>query len=251
MYVARRPQGVTSVIAHRGASRAEPENTVAAFRRAASMGADMVELDVRRSADGFLVVHHDPHLRDGESVAATAAADLPTTVPTLQEALAACDGMVVNIEIKNDPAETGFEADRRLSDDVVALVVERDVVDRVLVSSFDLASLERVKECGPPTIATAWLVVTSPADVVEVLLAGGHDALHPWWLAVDPGLVERCHAADIAVNVWTCDDPDAMVRLAEMGVDGICTNAPDVAAGAVARRPSAQSRRRARGSGSL
>ena len=208
---------------------------MAAFRRAASMGADMVELDVRRSADGLLVVHHNAGLPDGRAVASTASGELPGTVPALDEALAACEGMAVNIEIKNDPDEPGFDPGRRLSDDVAALVVARDDVERVLVSSFDLASLDRLKSCGPPAIATAWLVVGPPADAIAVLVDGGHDALHPWWQAVDERLVERCQSADLAVNVWTCDDPVAISRLAAWGVDGICTNVPDVALRALGR----------------
>jgi glycerophosphoryl diester phosphodiesterase len=220
---------VTCVIAHRGASRAAPENTVAAFRRAAEMGADMVELDVRRSADGRLVVHHDPHLTDGRAVAATPAGELPAAVPSLDTALDACAGMAVNIEIKNDPDEPGFEPDRALADDVAAAVAARGDTDRVVVSSFDRASIDRLNEVASPPIATAWLVTVPPADAVEVAVAGGHQALHPWWPAVDRALVDRAHAAGLAVNVWTCDDPEAMVRLAGWGVDGICTNVPDVA----------------------
>ena len=229
MFVTRRSHGVTCVIAHRGASRAAPENTVAAFRRAAEMGADMVELDVRRSADGRLVVHHDPHLTDGRAVAATPAGELPSAVPDLDTALDACVGMAVNIEIKNDPDEPGFEPDRALADDVAAVVSARGDTDRVVVSSFDRASIDRLQEVASPPIATAWLVTVPPADAVEVAVAGGHQALHPWWQAVDRALVERAHAAGLAVNVWTCDDPEAMVRLAGWGVDGICTNVPDVA----------------------
>ena len=67
------------VIAHRGASKAEAENTLAAFRRAGAMGADAVELDVRRTRDGVLVVHHDPHLPDGRLDRATSRA--PTCPP--------------------------------------------------------------------------------------------------------------------------------------------------------------------------
>lgn len=229
MFVTRRSHGVTCVIAHRGASRAAPENTVAAFRRAAEMGADMVELDVRRSADGRLVVHHDPHLTDGRAVAATPAGELPAAVPDLDTALDACAGVAVNIEIKNDPEEPGFEPDRALADDVAAVVASRGDTERIVISSFDRASIDRLKEVASPPIATAWLVDVPPPDAVEVVAAGGHQALHPMWLTVDPALVERAHAAGLAVNVWTCDDPEAMVRLAGWGVDGICTNVPDVA----------------------
>ena len=235
MFVTRRSHGVISVIAHRGASRAAPENTVAAFRRAAEMGADMVELDVRRSADGRLVVHHDAHLADGRAVASTRADELPAAVPSLEAALDACAGMAVNIEIKNDPDEPGFEPDRALADDVAAVVAARGDTDRVLVSSFDRASIDRLQEVASPPIATAWLVTVPSPDAIEVVVAGGHQALHPWWQAVDQALVERAHAAGVAVNVWTCDDPEAMVRLAGWGVDGICTNVPDVAIGVLRR----------------
>jgi glycerophosphoryl diester phosphodiesterase len=232
----RPSHGVTFVIAHRGASRVERENTVAAFRRAAELGADMVELDVRRSADGVLVVHHDARVEDGRALSSTAVADLPAWLPTLEAALDACAGMAVNIEIKNDPAEPGFEADGTLSDDVAAVVAARGDTDRILVSSFDRPSLDRLRAVADPPIATAWLVTVPPADVVQTLVAFGHQALHPWWQTVDQSLVDRCHAAGLAVNVWTCDDPDAMARLAGWGVDGICTNVPDVAVAVLRNR---------------
>jgi glycerophosphoryl diester phosphodiesterase len=232
MFVTRRSRGVTSVIAHRGASRAEPENTLAAFRRAAAMGADMVELDVRRSRDGLLVVHHDPFLPDGRAIALTDAGDLPGSVPSLEAALEACAGMAVNIEIKNDPGPPGFEEARGLSDDVVALILGRGEADRVLVSSFDLPSLTRVRAITPD-VATAHLVTTAGDDAVEVLVAGRHQALHPWWQTVTSDLVAQCHESGVAINVWTCDDPEAMVRLAGWGVDGICTNVPDIAVAAL------------------
>ncbi|HEY8093784.1 MAG TPA: glycerophosphodiester phosphodiesterase [Acidimicrobiales bacterium] len=236
-----RSQGVTSVIAHRGACRAEPENTVAAFRRAAVMGADMVELDVRRSADGLLVVHHDAHLPDGRAIAMTRADDLPRSIPTLDAALDACAGMAVDVEIKNDEDEPGFDATRRLSDDVVAMVLDRGDADRVFVSSFDLASLERVRAVTTD-VATGYLVIAAPEGVVDLLVRGGHQALHPWWETVDAAVIDGCHAAGLAVNVWTLDDPEAMVRLAGWGVDGICTNVPDVAVAALrAGRTDAQS----------
>jgi glycerophosphoryl diester phosphodiesterase len=234
---------VTSVIAHRGASRAERENTVAAFRRAAELGAAMVELDVRRAADGVLVVHHDARLEDGRAVAATPASELPAWIPTLDMALDACGGMTVNIEIKNDPTEPGFDPYRALSDEVAALVPARGETDRVLVSSFDRPSIDRLRSARSgrtdSQIATAWLVTAPPGDVVETLVAGGHQALHPWWQSVDQPLLERCHAAGLAVNVWTCDDPAGMTRLAGWGVDGICTNVPDVAVAVLRARGAA------------
>ena len=84
--------GSVAVIAHRGASAAAPENTLAAFDLARRMGADAVELDVRRTRDGVLVVHHNPGLADGRHIRDTDAADLPATVPDLGAALDACAG---------------------------------------------------------------------------------------------------------------------------------------------------------------
>ena len=112
----------TAVIAHRGASRAERENTLAAFRRAGEMGADAVELDVRRTADGVLVVHHNPGLDDGRVIATMQHGELPAHVPTLTDALDACAGMWVNVEIKNDPTEPDFDPTDSIADETMALL---------------------------------------------------------------------------------------------------------------------------------
>ncbi|MGZ4763626.1 MAG: glycerophosphodiester phosphodiesterase, partial [Ilumatobacteraceae bacterium] len=78
---------MVEVLAHRGASRAAPENTVEAFRLAKAMGSDAVELDVRRTSDGVLVVHHDARLADGRAIITVAAAEMPVEVPQLHAAL--------------------------------------------------------------------------------------------------------------------------------------------------------------------
>ena len=241
---------MTEVIAHRGASRVERENTVAAFRRARELGAGWVELDVRPSADHRLVVHHDPHYPDGPAIADVLAGDRPSHVPLLAEAMEACAGMGVNVEIKNDPAEPGFEPDRWFVAAVVDELRLAGDVPRVLISSFHRGTIDRVRELEP-TLATALLVEVVPPPgpgrdaLLDCLVADGHRALHPWWGLVDPALVADCHARGLLVNVWTCDDPEAMTRLAAGsdgdsdgdgtdgdrtdGVDGICTNVPDVA----------------------
>src|SRR3954466_8935464 len=97
------------VIAHRGASAAAPENTVEAFHLAKELGADWVELDARRTADGAVVVHHDAHLADGRAIVDLRRSDLPAHVCDLADALDACDGMSVNIEIKNWPDDVDFD----------------------------------------------------------------------------------------------------------------------------------------------
>src|SRR4051794_18219830 len=116
------------VLGHRGASAVAPENTVAAFARARELGADGVELDVRRSADEVLVVHHDPHLPGADPhlsgadpdlhsagpIARASLSELRTAQPdlaTLDDALTACAGLVVNVEVKCLPWEPDADKD--------------------------------------------------------------------------------------------------------------------------------------------
>jgi len=217
----------TSVIAHRGASKAERENTVEAFRRAGQMGAEAVELDVRRTADGVLVVHHNPGFEDGRVIATMEYGELPSHVPTLTDALDACAGMWVNVEIKNDPEEPDFDPTESIADDTIALLVDRDEDHRWVISSFRMETVDRCRALAP-TIRTAWLCIAAPEGVARTLLAKGHIALHPWVAMLTEEVVDECHAAGVQVNTWTCDDPARMKELMRWGIDGICTNVPDV-----------------------
>ncbi len=216
------------VLAHRGASRAERENTVDAFRRAHEMGADGVELDVRRTADDVLVVHHDPRVGDGRVIRQTQSAELPEHIPTLDQALDACAEMWVNLEIKNDENEPDFDPSEWVADRTMELLDQRGESERWLMSSFRIETMDRCRTVAPQ-VRTAWLTSITPDDAVETLVARGHVALHPWVRLLDRGMIDRCHAAGIVVNTWTCDDPVRMRELIQWGVDGICTNVPDVA----------------------
>lgn len=222
--------GTTAVIAHRGASRAARENTVEAFRLARRMGADLVELDVRRSADDVLVVHHDATLADDRPVITVPAAELPPHVPTLTAALEACEGMGINVEIKNLPGDLDFDDQDQVAHAVPGVVRRLGLTGSVLVSSFNLRTVDVVRHVDP-SLATAWLVV-AVGDLDETVartVQHGHVALHPHHVLVDERLVGACHAAGLAVNTWTVDDPARMAELVALGVDGICTNVPDLA----------------------
>ncbi len=222
-----------AVLAHRGASRVERENTVAAFRRAGAMGADSVELDVRRTSDGVLVVHHNPHLTDGRIIAQIPCADLPESVPTLGAALDACEGMEVNVEIKNDPGEPDYDATESIADETVAHLLARHEDSRWLISCFGIETIDRCHTIAPQ-IRTAWLCTEATAGTPARLVERGHSALHPWVMTLERDTIDRCHAVGIQVNTWTCDDPTRMRELIEWGIDGICTNVPDVALQVVA-----------------
>ena len=244
---------MTQVIGHRGASRSERENTLDAFRAAVAQGADGVELDVRRTADGRLAVHHDAHLPDGREIVSLTWGDLPPEVPDLAGALDACAGLTtVNVEINNWPGDVDFDPSLAIVDAVVDVLDARAATERaaVLVSCFHLPTLDRVRERAPD-VATGWLVIGpgigpdgAPvaaeggdplAATVAAIADGGHGAVHPHHVFVNPELVAAAHDAGLAVNTWTADDPDRIVWLAEVGVDAIITNVPDVALAALGR----------------
>ena len=222
------------IYAHRGASIAAPENTIEAYEAAREQGADGVELDVRRSADGSLVLVHDPTLPDGRSVAGTPADELPSSVPTLEAALDVLVGLVVNIEIKNEAGEPDFDPGDWVVDRVAVEIARRGTPARWLVSSFRPETVERSRK-ALPGVRTALLTYGAGATTIAQVAAAGHAAIHPWVDRVDETTVRRAHALGLAVNVWTCDDADRMRELMDWGVDGITTNVPDVAL-AVRRR---------------
>ena len=219
---------MVEVLAHRGASHAVRENTIEAFRPAAAMGSAAVELDVRRTADGVLVVHHDPFIADGRTIVSANACDLPLHIPSLGAALDACRGMWVNVEIKNDPEEPDFDPTDSIADQTVAVLSERGEDDRWLVSCFRIETIDRCRSLAD-NIRTAWLVTAVPDDVIATMVGRGHSALHPWVVALRASHIDVCHGAGIEVNTWTCDDPRRMAELIDWGIDGICTNVPDVA----------------------
>jgi len=227
---------MTRIAAHRGASRAHRENTIEAFLAAGEMGAHMVELDVRRTADGALVVHHDPVIEGSGAIIDLPAARLPSHVPSLDEALDACAGMEVNVEIKSDRKEIDYDPGQWAAGAVEALLQARGDADRMLVSSFDLDTIDAV-HAAAPGIRTGFLYVVTrrlPAAQVARVADAGHVAIHPHHRSVTRALVAAAHTRGLSVNTWTVDDPARMRALAALGVDTIITNVPDVALAALA-----------------
>ncbi len=225
-----------SILAHRGASARCRENTLEAFRAARSLGADGVELDVRRSADGVLVVHHDAALPDGSLLASVPAADLPHWVPTLHAALEECAGMTVDAEIKNLPTEPDFDTEEGAAVAAAALMTRLGVGDRAVISSFSMASIDAAR-AAEPAVATAWLTPAAfdQLDALDFAAGRGHSALQPRHEAVTPELVAAVHQRGLAIHAWTVDDPDRIRWLADAGVDAVITNVPDVALVALGR----------------
>ena len=173
------------VIAHRGASKAAPENTVEAFALAGRMGADAVELDVRRTRDGALVVHHNPDLPDGRLIRDVDAADLPSSVPTLGAALDACAGDVgERRDQERSRARPTSTRPTSIADETMALLLARDEHDRwrdLVVPHRDDRPCRAIADAGDAApIRTAWLTASCPTTSSALLHRGGHVALHPW-----------------------------------------------------------------------
>ena len=227
------------VIAHRGASAAERENTLEAFRAAVRLNADGVELDVRRTANDVLVVHHDAHLPDGRAIVELQDDELPDWVPTLAEVMEVCRDpavdreFVINIEIKSAPGDPDYDAEHQVSAAVAGLVLGwgiGEVGNDVIVSSFDMEALDRIRAIDPG-IPTAYLTfeVLAPDLLVGRVVAAGHSAIHPYFASTSRALIDAAHAAGLEVNVWTVNDPDQIAQLAALGADAVITDVPDVA----------------------
>lgn len=240
-------EGRPAIVAHRGASAIEAENTLQAFEAAIVAGADAVEFDVRMTADDVPVVLHDPDVArttDGSglvrhlSLSQVKALRIRTSngqfteIPTLLEVLAAVSGRVaVDIEIKNVPGEPDFEPDRELVvDATVAALDSHGFVGPVLLSSFNPLSLAHAKSCAP-SIPTGLL--TDPSVDAHVGLAFAREQGHGWILpyvdrvrASGRAFPADAHAVDMLVGTWITDDPIVAVELLRSGVDAVATNDP-------------------------
>lgn len=232
------PSGRPWIVAHRGARLLRAENTVDAFRAAHALGADAVELDVRRTADGALIVVHDASLpgwrRPFVEMTRAEVRSVAPHIPDLEDAIDACDDMWIDIEIKNAPFEPDWDQDATTTRKVAALVRSRGAEDRAVITSFDPGSV---------TVALgarmrAGLLVIRSADPVEALGAiPGIEMILPHVSALSGRraieIVTTAAARRVEVGVWTVNDAAEMRRLAEAGVGAIATDDPALAASAI------------------
>jgi len=220
---------VTDVIAHRGAHLYQRENTVAAFREALRLKVDGVELDVRRTLDGALVVHHDRDVA-GEAIAASQADDLPAYVPSLEEAMDVLRGARVNVEIKNSPSEgEAYDATGSLGRDVVECLRRTTLTSLVTVSSFDLATCDRVRAYDP-SIRVAWIVDEIPlVEALRVAHEHGLYGVNPQFGLVTPETQRVARVFELATCAWTVNKAKHIQAMAALGVDGVITDQPALA----------------------
>jgi glycerophosphoryl diester phosphodiesterase len=224
------------LLGHRGSPRAKHENTLESFQLALEAGLDGIELDVQRSLNGVLVVHHDFFLPDGRLIAALNDTEimkfeLPIGlhVPTLEAVLswAKSAGAYVNVEIKSE----AMVSDGRETE-TVRLIDRLGMNERVIISSFNPASIVRVRLANA-RLETALLYdneASSPWYLEDAKLAPvlGVKAIHPHHSLVTPDLIARAKTRGWRVNVWTVNDLELGLKLLEMGVNALIGDDPAI-----------------------
>ncbi|MBQ7687758.1 MAG: glycerophosphodiester phosphodiesterase [Clostridia bacterium] len=237
------------IIAHRGANKKAPQNTLPAFRTAIAEGTDGFETDVHLTKDGRLVICHNytvdatsdgrgditsytlEELRLFDFGSYFGADFRGTRLPTLEEFLqVAADGdvEVINIELKSPREKNSPIAKKTL-----ALCKEFGLLDRVLISSFDPRILKTVKQLDP-RCRTGLLYpinrlrVCRPVFFEPFSIAKSVDAdyIHPMYAFVNRAVVKAAHAMGLGVNVWTVDDARTVRFMLACGVDGLITDCP-------------------------
>jgi glycerophosphoryl diester phosphodiesterase len=226
----RRPH----VIAHRGASGYEYENSRAAFRRAVMLDADGVELDVHATRDGAIVVHHDAEIAGFGPIPLLSRAEarqvrIPNgePLPLLAEVLELVGNREVYVEIKSLPVAH----DQELLD-----VLDRGPAPaRYSVHSFDHRIVRRLGD-RRPELRRGILLSAYLADPVAAMRGVGATTLWQEWQQVDQELVNRVHDAGFSLIAWTVNEIGDLERMARLGVDGLCGNYPDRIRVAIATR---------------
>ena len=225
-------------IAHRGGSLEGEENTLPAFRRAVALGYRHLELDVHLTADGEVVVHHDPTLErmtgDPRPLAALTWAELRRIrtrggagIPRLADVLEDLPQTFLNIESKSDA----------VVEPLAALLRRTGAVGRIGTGSFRAGRTQRLRALLGPDLcwSPAWRGVLGlwlrgrglpvPPGAFPVVQVPRHFRGIP---VVTPGFVRAAHAQGIQVQVWTVNDEAEMRALLDMGVDGLMTDRPSL-----------------------
>lgn len=234
----------TKVWAHRGASgwdaQYAPENTMPAFEKAAQMGADGIEFDVQLTKDGEIVICHDERIdrtSDGSgwlkdytlaelhrfSFSKTHPEYGFVPIPTLEEFFSFMQGnnLTANIELK-----TGVIYYDRLEEKVLDLARRMGLEDRIIYSSFNHYSLQKLKQINPEA-KIGLLCGNNFIDVPDYPRRLRAMAVHPAFRITSDDYIHKCHVCGFAVHVWVVDVKLDMKHLCDVGVDAFITDCPD------------------------
>jgi len=222
-------------IGHRGAAGLEPENTLRSFHRAAEEGADALELDLRVTRDGHLVVLHDP------TVDRTTNGTGPVHEMTLADVQQLDAGLGEKVSTFGEVLEATtlpIHAELKVAEAAEPLasgILEGSVAGRITLISFHPEALRRVKRVLPDQ-PVGLILSGAPPDDAERARSLDADlvSLEAEYLSAEA--VERCRRAALKVTAWTVNEPEQMQRVVELGVDGIATDRPDLLAGIVRSR---------------
>jgi glycerophosphoryl diester phosphodiesterase len=220
--------------AHRGGASDNPENTMPAFQHAVDLGYTYIETDVHATSDGVLVAFHDSDLsrtcgREGtinslpwrEVSAARVAGREP--IPLFEDLIGSFPEARVNIDCKANSALPSL----------ISSLKRLDCLDRVCLGGFSDQRLRRLRREFGERLCSSF----GPAQTLSLrggapVPFGGQLAQVPVKVGrltiVTPATVARAHRRGYQIHVWTIDDPDEMIRLLDMGVDGIMTDRPQV-----------------------
>ncbi len=240
------------IFAHRGASAHAPENTLASFQLALSECSDAIELDAKLSADGEIVVIHDPtvdrttgahghvsqmNLSDLRSLDAGSFFSEKfrgEKIPLLSEVFESVGKkMFINVELTNYATPRDV-----LTEEVCALVKKHGLEKSVIFSSFLASNLTKAARLLPEVprgllALDGWLGAWARSFGFSF---GNYAALHPYLTDVNPQQVQRVHRLKRRIHVWTVNKPEDIVRLHNWGVDGIFTDDPKLALQKVGRQ---------------
>jgi glycerophosphoryl diester phosphodiesterase len=224
-------------IGHRGAAAHAPDNSLAGIDAAARLGAHMVEIDVQLTRDGAPVAVHDQIVRDGAGralpVGALTAADLaatPSAPPTLADIVARCRErrLGIYLELKDGAAIAP----------TVEVLRAQGAVGRTIGASFRPDWLADLRAAAPE-MATAVLFSAPTIDAVALARACGATYVHPCWerrahrpdeLLTD-AWVAKVRAAELGIICWHEERPEVIAGLRRRGVDGICSDRPELLKG--------------------
>lgn len=216
------------IIGHRGGAGPAYENSLSAFRNAAGTGAarcDGVELDVHVTADGAIVVHHDPILGSGGVIGKLPLAQLRlellpdgSVIPTLQEVLAVVGDLSVFVEVKSLP--------ERYDELLLTQVAGARHPERLHVHSFDHRIVARLGRKSP-TLSTGVLSSSYPVDPIAQARQAGASTLWQDWELIDRPLIDSCRSEAVALIAWTVNSESAARHLTGLGVTMLCGNWPD------------------------
>lgn len=216
------------LIAHRGASAYEPENTLAAFRKAIDMGCDAIEFDVRFTKDGIPIVIHDEDLKRvagiDKKVRELTLNEIREVVvmerehiPTVDEVLSEVKGKtVIFMEIKDLVNE----------EYIVKMLKDHNVIDHTLVISFNYEYLRKIRALDNSIeIGLLTYIRPLPIDIAVKLKAM---AILPRYDLVTPNVVRKVHSKKLRIYTWTVNDVSIALKMKNYGVNGIATDDPAI-----------------------